>query len=92
MARILFEKEVNSIREDVQSFENSKIDVKETQQQENPTKSVLEDSGHGKLSEVPAGDTDSLNHFDMSSLSPLPEKAVKELFALMDTGKSPKGG
>ena len=77
MARILFEEELQSFREDIHanidhSFENSEA--------------FRDDSTYKKPNEVAQGC--SLNHFDMSSLSPLQEKVINELFALTDTRKS----
>ena len=91
MARILFEKEIKSVRyvetSNDLSFENSKINGNEIQCQ-----NMSEDSGHRKPNEDAQAGVNSLNHFDMSSLSPLQEKAVNELFALADTRRSPGGG
>ena len=77
VARILFEEELKSFREDIHanidhSFENSEA--------------FRDDSTYKKPNEVAQGC--SLNHFDMSSLSPLQDKVINELFALTDTRKS----
>lgn len=80
MARILFEEEIKSFRQDTHankddSFENSDV--------------FVGDSTYKKQTKIAHGC--SLNQFDMSSLSPLQDKDIKEIFALTDSGSITEG-
>ena len=98
MARILFEKEINRVKRDLEPCENFKDNQAEKLHQNTgtPLKSISDNDCDNKPCDekpcdVTPADINSLNHFDMSCLSPLQETAINELFTLVDTRKSLEG-